>query len=120
MDKYSEFKKQISSYMVNFYYKIIRKPMLEFKRNILSQVRKRQQMEEIIKKVDDEIAAAKLRYESEFSCSYTPNSTNNDAMHKNVQKLEKKVNHLAKSVHDLFVQLDNAKSEKNNHVSGAK
>ena len=53
MDKYSEFKKQISSYMVNFYYKIIRKPMLEFKRNILSQVRKRQEMEAIIKEVDN-------------------------------------------------------------------
>ena len=41
MNQYGEFKKQISSYMVNFYYKIIRKPMLEFKRNILSQVRMR-------------------------------------------------------------------------------
>ena len=41
MDKYPEFCAQISSYMVNFYYRIIKKPMLEFKRNILSQVRKR-------------------------------------------------------------------------------
>ena len=41
MDKYPEFRAQISSYMVNFYYRIIKKPMLEFKRNILSQVRKR-------------------------------------------------------------------------------
>ena len=52
MKNYAEFKKQISSYMVNFYYKIIRKPMLEFKRNVLSQVRQRQQMEEIIREVD--------------------------------------------------------------------
>ena len=36
MDKYPEFKAQISQYMVNFYYHIIKKPMLEFKRNILS------------------------------------------------------------------------------------
>jgi hypothetical protein len=41
LDEYEEFKKQICSYMINFYYKIIRKPMLEFKRNVLSQVRKR-------------------------------------------------------------------------------
>ena len=52
MDKYPEFKSQISSYMVNFYYRIIKKPMLEFKRNILSQVRKRQDMDDIIKYVD--------------------------------------------------------------------
>lgn len=55
MDKYPEFRAQISSYMVNFYYRIIKKPMLEFKRNILSQVRKRQDMDDIIKKVDEQI-----------------------------------------------------------------
>ena len=55
MDQYPEFKAQISSYMVNFYYRIIRKPMLEFKRSILSQVRQRQYMDEIIKKLDKEI-----------------------------------------------------------------
>ena len=92
--------------MVNFYYKIIRKPMLEFKRNILSQVRKRQEMEQIIKECDQQIKDAKERYDSEFGKSYTPNANNSDTIHKNVQKLEKKVNHLAKSVHDLFVQLD--------------
>ena len=63
-------------------------------------------MEEIIREADKQILEAKQRYDKEFSQSYTPNSTNTDAMHKNVQKLEKKVNHLAKSVHDLFVQLD--------------
>ena len=36
MDKYPEFRSQISTYMVNFYYRIIKRPMLEFKRNILS------------------------------------------------------------------------------------
>ena len=63
-------------------------------------------MDEIIKTVDEEIAQAKQRFEMEFSQSFTPNSTNTDAMHQNVQKLEKKVNHLAKSVYDLFTQLD--------------
>ena len=48
MDKYPEFHAQISSYMVNFYYRIIKKPMLEFKRGILTQVRKRQDMSLII------------------------------------------------------------------------
>lgn len=106
MNEYEEFKKQIQSYMVNFYYKIIRKPMLEFKRNILSQVRKRQEMEDIIKQVDKEIEEAEDRFQKEFSESYGTDTNKTDAMHKNVQKLERKVNHLARSIHDLFLQLD--------------
>jgi len=41
-------------------------------------------MDEIIKTVDEEIAQAKQRFEMEFSQSFTPNSTNTDAMHQNV------------------------------------
>ena len=36
MDKYPEFNAQISAYMVNFYFRIIKKPMLEFKKSILT------------------------------------------------------------------------------------
>ena len=106
MDKYPEFKAQISQYMVNFYYRIIKKPMLEFKRNILSQVRKRQDMDQIIKEVDEKIRLAEEQYHEEFNRTYEPVSSKNDETHRNVQKLENKVNNLAKSVHDLFVQFD--------------
>ena len=106
MDKYPEFKAQISQYMVNFYYHIIKKPMLEFKRNILSQVRKRQDMDQIIKEVDEKIRLADEQYHEEFNRTYDPESSKNDETHRNVQKLENKVNNLAKSVHDLFVQFD--------------
>ena len=106
MDKYPEFKAQISQYMVNFYYRIIKKPMLEFKRNILSQVRKRQDMDQIIKEVDEKIRLAEEQYHEEFNRTYEPESSKNDETHRNVQKLENKVNNLAKSVHDLFVQFD--------------
>ena len=106
MDKYPEFRSQISSYMVNFYYRIIKKPMLEFKRNILSQVRKRQDMDQIIKDVDEKIKAAEEQFHEEFNKSYDQDSSKNDETHRNVQKLENKVNNLAKSVHDLFVQFD--------------
>jgi len=106
MDKYPEFKAQISQYMVNFYYHIIKKPMLEFKRNILSQVRKRQDMDQIIKEVDEKIRLADEQYHEEFNRTYDPESSKNDETHRNVQKLENKVNNLAKSVHDLFLQFD--------------
>lgn len=106
MDKYPEFKQQISTYMINFYYRIIKKPMLEFKRNILSQVRKRQDMDDIIKQVDKQIEDAHKEYESEVQSSFEQESSKNDETHRNVQKLENKVNNLAKSVHDLFIQFD--------------
>ena len=38
MDKFPDFHRQIQSYMVNFYYKIIREPMLQFKREIKNEV----------------------------------------------------------------------------------
>ena len=84
MDKYPEFKAQISQYMVNFYYHIIKKPMLEFKRNILSQVRKRQDMDQIIKEVDEKIKMADDQYLEEFNRNYDPESSKNDETHRNV------------------------------------
>ena len=98
MDRYPEFKAQISSYRVNFYYRIIKKPLLEFKRNILSQVRKRQDMDQIIKEVDEKIRLAEEQYHEEMNKSYEQDSSKNDETHRNVQKLENKVNNLAKSV----------------------
>lgn len=103
MDRYPEFKQQISTYMINFYYRIIKKPMLEFKRNILSQVRKRQDMDDIIKEIDAQIENADKDYKNELQLSFEQESSKNDETHRNVQKLENKVNNLAKSVHDLFI-----------------
>jgi hypothetical protein len=41
MDKFPDFQKQIQSYMVSFYFKIIREPMLQFKKEIRIEVGKR-------------------------------------------------------------------------------
>lgn len=67
MEEYPEFKAQISTHTVNFYYRIIRKPMLEFKRNILSQVRKRQEMDQIIEELDEKIRLAEEQYHEELN-----------------------------------------------------
>merc|ERR1712060_44800 len=61
----------------------------------------------IIKEVDEKIKQAEEQYHTEFNMSYDQDSSKNDETHRNVQKLENKVNNLAKSVHDLFVQFDN-------------
>eukprot|EP00351_Strombidinopsis_sp_SopsisLIS2011_P001738 CAMPEP_0116884648 /NCGR_PEP_ID=MMETSP0463-20121206/17620_1 /TAXON_ID=181622 /ORGANISM="Strombidinopsis sp, Strain SopsisLIS2011" /LENGTH=89 /DNA_ID=CAMNT_0004541523 /DNA_START=1581 /DNA_END=1850 /DNA_ORIENTATION=+ len=58
MDKFPDFNAQISGYMVNFYYKIIRRPMLMFKKEIKIEVGRRQDMEMIIAEVDNEISRA--------------------------------------------------------------
>ena len=63
-------------------------------------------MDQIIKEVDEKIRLADEQYHEEFNRTYDPESSKNDETHRNVQKLENKVNNLAKSVHDLFVQFD--------------
>lgn len=65
MEENPEFEAQIATYMVNFYYLVIKKPMLEFKRNILSQVRKRQEMDQIIREVDLTIKQAQEQFKEE-------------------------------------------------------
>ena len=49
--------------MVNFYFKIIHEPMLEFKRDILKEVGKRQDMEQIEKEIEKEIEDSKKRFQ---------------------------------------------------------
>lgn len=38
MDKYPEFNAQYTTYMVNYFYTVINKPMQIFKRNIISSI----------------------------------------------------------------------------------
>ena len=89
--------------MVNFYYKIIRRPMLMFKKEIKIEVGRRQDMEMIIAEVDNEISRAEEQYLKEFNEKSDNSSGINDATTRRVKKLEKKVNSLAKSVHELFL-----------------
>ena len=63
-------------------------------------------MDLIIKEVDEQILHAEEKFNDEFNRSHEQESSKNDETHRNVQKLENKVNNLAKSVHDLFIQFD--------------
>lgn len=66
MDKFPDFHRQIQSYMVNFYYKIIREPMLQFKKEIRIEVGKRQDMDIIESEIQKEIEDAKKRFLEEY------------------------------------------------------
>lgn len=70
LDEEPDFKRQIVQYTVEFYHTIIRKPMLIFKRNILSQVTKRQEQDRIMREMDAEIAEKERLYEEERNISF--------------------------------------------------
>lgn len=106
MDKFPDFKTQITSYSVNFYYKIIRQPMLNFKKEILIEVGLRQDMDKIVKNIDKEIIDSEQRFNKEFNQSFGEESSNQDAIEKSVRRLESKVNKLAKAVHGMLIEFD--------------
>lgn len=57
LDEEPDLKKQMYRYTLDYYHEIVRKPMLEFKRTIYSQIFKRQDQAKIMKQLDAEIQA---------------------------------------------------------------
>ena len=67
LDSEPEFKKQMTSYALKFYHEIVRMPMITFKKNILSQVTKRQTQDRIMKQIDEEIAEKEKEFMDELT-----------------------------------------------------
>ena len=65
-------------YTLEFYHNVVRKPMLEFKKKVLSQVCKRQDQGFIINKIDNEIAAKKASYLKESQIEFGPTGSKSD------------------------------------------
>lgn len=65
LDDEHEFRIQMSRYTLEFYHTIIRRPMLKFKKNIISQIAKRQDQERCMKEIKEETAAKEAEYERE-------------------------------------------------------
>lgn len=65
LDDEPDFREQMARYTLDFYHKIIRQPMLKFKKNILSQVSKRQDQDRIIGEVEQEMIDKEEEYERE-------------------------------------------------------
>ena len=59
-------RKLMCQYTLEYHHQIVRKPMLAFKKNILSQITRRQDQDVIIAQVDAEIQA----YEEKFKAEY--------------------------------------------------
>ena len=53
------------AYTLEFYHTIIRRPMLQFKKNIMSQISKRQEQDRIMQAINAEIHDKEEEYERE-------------------------------------------------------
>ena len=64
-------------YTLDYYHETIRKPMLEFKKKIYSQIHKRQDQPTIMKRLDVEIKAANDLYIEEASIDFDEDDDDN-------------------------------------------
>jgi hypothetical protein len=80
--------------------------MLLFKKEILIEIGRRQDMETIVADIDKEIADAETLYQKEYNVAENKDEEDDDYTSQNVKKLEGKVNSLAKTVQDLFANFD--------------
>lgn len=80
--------------------------MLLFKKEILIEIGRRQDMEKIVTDIDKEIADAETLYQKEYNLAENKDEEDDDYTSQNVKKLEGKVNSLAKTVQELFANFD--------------
>jgi len=76
--------------------------MLIFKKELLIEVGKRQDMDRIVQDIKTEIAEAEALYKVEYQSERKNEDEVEDVTSANVKKLEKKVASLASTVKDLF------------------
>ena len=72
----------MATYTLQYYQEIIRKPMQMFKKNILSQVTKRQTQDRIMKLIDEEEAEKAKELEEEMAIDYYEDQSDEDLMAK--------------------------------------
>ena len=65
----------MSKYTLEFYHTIIRRPMLNFRKNIISQVVKRQDQEKIMKELNSLIEQKEEEYQMELNYTYVEDET---------------------------------------------
>lgn len=103
LEEHPEFRSQMTQYTIQYYYKIIKIPMIKFKKSIYEQVRKAHEMEKCMREVTDELKSAEKRYEIEQSIKFDEED-DSDAV-KN-EEIDKKVNTLVDSVKELSQMLE--------------
>ena len=54
------------TYTLKYYHTVVRKPMLTFKKHILSQITKRQEQDDLLRDVEEEIRKKEYQYHEEL------------------------------------------------------
>ena len=72
----------MATYTLKYYQEIIRKPMQTFKKNILSQVTKRQTQDRIMKLIDEEMEEKAKEFEEEMAIDYEDDCSDEDLIAK--------------------------------------
>ena len=74
----------MSKYTLEFYHTIIRRPMLNFRKNIMSQVVKRQDQEKIMNELNVLIEQKEEEYQIELNYTYVQEETPEQELRKNL------------------------------------
>jgi len=78
-------------YTLSYYHKIVRMPMLTFKRNIYSQIFKRQDQEAIMIELDQEIETKEMLYEEELEMELDDDDDSNGGQAESQKVIEKRL-----------------------------
>ena len=98
MNENPEFRKQMSQYTLKYYHKIVRQPMLAFKRNIFSSVCRRQEEEVKMREIEKEVEDKEAEYQEEYDRDWDEENEDDDEKAKMQQELDKHLNRINKKV----------------------
>ena len=113
-DKFPDLRDQMHSQVVQFYYLMIKHPMLAFKKDILTVVGRRQDIERISKACDNEAQESEKLYQElleNFSGTEGAKQKIDDDSVQELKALETKLSKLAQAVHDIYAQLDDVEAK---------
>ena len=110
LDEEPEFNKQISQYTLEFYHKIVRTPMLEFKEKLYQKWanKNKKGSEAMVNEVQQEIREKEQEYEEEMQRDYDEEEDDDEGrahlqkkLAKRLEKITKKVGRLERSTRCL-------------------
>ena len=98
MGEEPEFRKQMCQYTLKYYHKIVRQPMLTFKRNIYSSVCKRQDGEVKMREIDKQIELQEQEFKEEYEKDWDETAEEDEGKASLQKELEKHLERINKKV----------------------
>lgn len=92
----------MSHYALQFHHEVIRKPMLAYKKRVLTQILSRQVMDRAITAIEDEIDKKEKEYEEELEQEFDEDEEDEDGLKERQQKLEKRILKIGKRVDGMY------------------